>query len=132
MNKVILMWTIGKDIELMNTANNLTIAKTSLATSERIKKWDNYEERTTWHNIVAFWHTANFLNKYFEKWSKILLEWKISNTSWEKDDWTKWYKSEIIADKLEFAWFLKQKDEFIESDKKHLETEEISIEDLSF
>ena len=133
------MGSIGKDIEVTNTPSWLAIAKTSLATNERVKNWEDYEDRTTWHNLVAFGHTANFLNKYFQKWSKVLLEGKISNTSWEKEDWTKWYKSEIIVDKLEFAWAKKdgaEATEYVAQNKekvgKFKQEETISIEDIPF
>ena len=146
MNRVILMGTFGKDPEVKQSAWWLAICNATIATSESYKKGEEIETITTWHNLVAFWHTANFMAKRFKKWDKILLEWKISNSSWEKPDGTKWYKSEIIVEKTEFAWWKKEwwqvEESWIESDedfekrvkketipRKKVE-EEISIEDL--
>ena len=78
MNKVFLMWNLTKDIEIKQNWN-LAIANTSIAINENYKdkEW-NKVEKATFINLVAFWHTANHLNKWFKKWSKILIEWKIS------------------------------------------------------
>ena len=139
-NKCFLLWTIWKDIELITSSWWLAIAKCTLATSETFKPKDwEKQTTTTWHNLVAFGHTANFLNKRFWKWSKALIEWKISNTSYEKKDWTKWYKSEIIIESIEFAWWPKKEEtswiesheEFAKKVKKEQE-EELSIENIPF
>lgn len=143
MNKCYLLWTIGKDVELITSSWWLAIAKCSLATSETFKPKDwEKQTTTTWHNLVAFGHTANFLNKRFKKWSKALIEWKISNTSYEKKDWTKWYKSEIIIESIEFAGWkneenqsstkLETDEEFVKKVLKEKEEEIISIEDIPF
>ena len=133
MNKCYLLWSIWQDIVLKTTSSWLSVANTSLATSEKVKKWDNWEDVTTWHNLVAFSYTANFMNKYLIKWSKVLIEWKISNSSWEKDDWTKWYKSEIIVESVEFAGGKKKEWEEEPKQKTMQKQEyEISIEDVPF
>jgi single-strand DNA-binding protein len=134
MNKWIWSWFIGQDIVIKQTPTGVSIANTSLATSEKVKKWDNWEEETTWHNLVAFWYTANFMDKYLIKWSKILVEWKISNRSWDKPDWTKWYKSEIIVNSVEFAWWKKKDENQEEIKQKSINDnyDEISLEDIPF
>lgn len=136
-NKVFLMWNLTKDIEL-KTSNNLAIANTSIAINENYKdkEW-NKVEKATFINLVAFWHTANHLNKRFKKWSKILIEWKISTSTWDKEDWTKWYKTEVIVEQCHFAgwksdwndWQTTKNDNIKKENKKE---EEISIEDIPF
>jgi single-strand DNA-binding protein len=140
-NKCFLLWNITKDITLKQTPNWVAVAKTSIATNESYKDKDwNKVDNTTFHNLVAFWHTANHLNKWFQKWSKALIEWKISNRTYDKPDWTKWYVSEVIIEKIEFAWWKvepKQETGIIESDedfmkKAKMEQDELSIEDIPF
>lgn len=138
MNKAILMGNLTKDIEMIQTQSWVAVAKCWLATNERFKKKgsNEYEDITTFHNLVAFWHSANHLNKRFKKWDKILIEWKISNTTYEKQDGTKGYKSEIIIEQMHFAgWKPSQTSQYNNKPEVQTQTkqvEEISVEDLPF
>ncbi len=54
-NKVILLGNVGKDPEIKATASGVTVATFSIATSERFKdKTGNWQDRTEWHNLVAY------------------------------------------------------------------------------
>jgi single-strand DNA-binding protein len=138
MNKFLALWNLTKDIELIQN-DKLTIAKTSIAINENYKdkQW-NKVEKATFLNLVAFWHTANHLNKWFKKWSKILIEWKIQTWSYEKD-WVKKYTTDILVETCHFAGWKSdwQNQSTIEDDenfKKRVkkEDDELSIEDLPF
>jgi len=138
MNKVILMWNITQDLELKQTQNWHNVLSFSIATNEKVKVWENWEDKTTFHNIVAWGNKAEAINNFMSKGSKILLEWKIENRSWEAQDWTKRYRTEIILQNFEFAGSKKQSsnNEFAESDKKYWiwkdVEEEISVDDIPF
>ena len=64
-NRVILIGRLGKDPEIRSTPNGTTVAKFTLATDERFTdKSGEKQERTEWHNIVAWGKLAvagNFL-----------------------------------------------------------------------
>ena len=54
-NKVILVGRLGKDPEIRSTPSGTTVAKFSLATDERFTDRNGEkQERTEWHNIVAW------------------------------------------------------------------------------
>ena len=55
-NKVILLGHAGKDPEIRSTTGGTLVANLSLATSERFKD----EERTGWHNLVAYKRALRF------------------------------------------------------------------------
>ena len=82
MNKVILCGRIGKDPETRFAASGTTVVNLSLATSERYKG----EEQTTWHNLVAFGKTGEFIATYFKRGEAILVEGKIQNRSYQDKD----------------------------------------------
>ncbi|MFO7811166.1 MAG: single-stranded DNA-binding protein, partial [Candidatus Delongbacteria bacterium] len=46
-NKVFLIGNLGKDPEVKYTPSGVQIAKFSMATSERVKRGDNWEEKLT-------------------------------------------------------------------------------------
>ena len=59
-NKVILVGNLGKDPELRYTPSGAAVATFSLATTERYKDRDgNRQEKTEWHNVVAWRQTLN-------------------------------------------------------------------------
>jgi len=61
-NKVILVGNVGKDPEVKYSPSGTPIAKFSLATNEKYKdRSDEWQERTEWHNIVAWQRLAEIV-----------------------------------------------------------------------
>jgi len=101
-NKVILVGNLGKDPEVKFTPNGVPVAKFSLATNERYKdKAGEWQERTEWHNIVAWQRLAEIVGEYVKKGSKVYIEGRLQTSSWEdKQSGEKKYRTEIIANDL--------------------------------
>jgi len=101
-NKVILVGNLGKDPEVKYTPNGVAVAKFSLATNESFKdKSGQWQERTEWHNIVAWQRLAEIVGEYVKKGSKLYIEGKLRTSSWDdKESGQKRYKTEIIADQM--------------------------------
>jgi single-strand DNA-binding protein len=101
-NKVILIGNLGKDPEVKYTQAGIPVAKFSLATNERFKDKDgNWQDRTEWHNIVAFQRTAEIVGQYLKKGGKCYIEGSLRTGSWDdKETGKKMYKTEIIANDL--------------------------------
>lgn len=98
-NKVILVGNIGKDPEIKSFENN-RVANFSLATSET-RRNKSTGERTTyteWHNIAVWGPLTEIVEKYLRKGSQIYLEGKLRTRSWDGNDGTKRYTTEIVAD----------------------------------
>ncbi len=74
-NKVILLGNVGKDPEIRSTPSGTMVASFSLATSDRYKDAQgNWQDRTEWHNLVAFKRTAEIVRDYVKKGSKLYIE----------------------------------------------------------
>lgn len=101
-NKVILIGNLGKDPEVKYTPNGVPVAKFSLATNERYKdKAGDWQDRTEWHNIVAWQRLAEIVGEYVKKGSKIYIEGRLQTSSWEdKQSGEKKYRTEIVAQDL--------------------------------
>ena len=101
-NKVILVGNLGKDPEIKYTPSGVAQAKFSLATNESYKdKSGQWQERTEWHNIVAWQRMAEIIGEYVKKGSKIYIEGRLQTSSWDdKETGQKKYKTEIIANEL--------------------------------
>ena len=101
-NKVILLGNVGKDPEIRSTPGGVMVATFGLATSDRQKDAQgNWQDRTEWHNLVAFNRTAEIVRDYVKKGSKLYIEGKITTNSWDdKQSGQKRYRTEIIVNDL--------------------------------
>lgn len=67
-NKVILIGNLGKDPEIRYTQSGTAVCNFSIATTESWGGKDRAEreERTEWHNIVAWARLAKICNQYLQ------------------------------------------------------------------
>ena len=98
-NKVILVGNVGKDPEVKYSPSGTPVAKFSLATNEKYKdRSDEWQERTEWHNIVAWQRLAEIVGEYVKKGAKLYIEGKLQSSSWDdRESGTKKYRTEIVA-----------------------------------
>lgn len=103
-NKVILVGRLGRDPETKSTPSGTTVAKFSIATDEKFTDREgNRQERTEWHNIVAFGKLADICGQYLRKGKQVYIEGSIRTDSWEdKESGKKMYRTEIIASGMQF------------------------------
>ena len=98
-NKVILVGNVGKDPEVRYSQSGTPVANFSLGTNERFKdRNDEWQERTEWHNIVAWQRLAEIVGEYVAKGSKVYVEGKLQTTSWEdRQSGERKYRTQIVA-----------------------------------
>lgn len=80
------------------TQEQLAIAKFTLAVDRRGK-----EKATDFISCVAFGKTAEFIEKYISKGTKIALEGQIRTGSYNKQSGEKVYTTDVIVEQVEFA-----------------------------
>jgi len=101
-NKVILVGNLGKDPELRYTPSGAAVVTFSLATTERYKDREgNRQEKTEWHNIVAWRQLAEICGKFLHKGKQVYIEGKIQTRSYEDRDGNKRYMTEVVADQMQ-------------------------------
>lgn len=85
-NKVLLTGHLGKDPEIKQTPHGIKFANFTIATNDSYKDKDgNKKEVTDWHNLQFYGPIVDVISKYVKKGSKISIEGKLKNRSWEKD-----------------------------------------------
>ena len=101
-NKVLLLGNVGKDPEIRATPGGVTVATFSLATADRQKdQAGTWQDKTEWHNLVAFNRTAEIVRDYVKKGTQLYIEGKIQTRSWDdKESGQKRYKTEILVNEL--------------------------------
>ena len=102
MNKIILVGRLTKDVELRYTqTNNTAVASFTLAVDRKIVKAGE-ERKSDFINIVAWSKLADIASKNLSKGVRVGIIGSIQNRSWEKEDGTKKYVTEVIAEEIEF------------------------------
>ncbi len=101
-NKVILIGRLGKDPEVRSTPSGTTVTRFSLATDERFTDRNGEkQDRTEWHNIVAWGKLGEICGQYLKKGKLVYIEGRIRTDSWDdKETGQKKYKTEIRADNM--------------------------------
>ena len=101
-NKVILVGRLGKDPEIRSTPGGTSVAKFSLATDEKFTdKAGEKQERTEWHNIVAWGKLGEICGQFLRKGKLVYIEGSIRTDSWDdKESGQKKYRTEIVANTM--------------------------------
>ena len=95
MNRVSIIGNLTKKPELKYTTNNMAVSKFTIAIN-RIK------EGTDYINCVVFGKQAENLCNYMDKGNKIAIDGRIQTSTYDKQDGTKGYITEVVAQTIEF------------------------------
>jgi single-strand DNA-binding protein len=102
-NKAILIGNLGADPELRYTPGGQAVTTFRLATTERWTGQDGQKnEKTVWHNIVAWGKQAETAKEYLSKGRQVYVEGRIDNRSYDDKEGNKRYVSEIVAQRIQF------------------------------
>ena len=101
MNKVYLIGNLTKDPELSQTNSGISVCRFTLAVSRRFQNADG-ERETDFLNIVVWRGQADNCHKFLKKGSKCAVSGSIQSRSYDAQDGTKRYVTEIVADEVEF------------------------------
>jgi len=97
-NKAILLGNLGQAPELRTTPNGRTVTTLSLATTDSYKdKNGEWKEVTEWHRVVVWDRQAETIVAKVSKGSKVYVEGKITNRSYDGKDGVRRNVSEVIA-----------------------------------
>ena len=91
---------VGRAPEIRATRSGETVASFSVATSEKRKKGDGWEEATEWHSVVSFGKLAEIVREFVRKGSHLYITGKLRTVSWEDDHQIKRYRTSIQASEI--------------------------------
>ncbi len=103
-NKAIIYGNLTRDPELKSLPSGTVVVNFAVATNRTWKdKNGQKQEDVEYHNVVAFGRTAETINQYMKKGSGIYVEGRIQTRSWDAADGTKKYRTEVVADRVQFG-----------------------------
>lgn len=104
LNKALIIGNLTRDPELRSLPSGVQVASFSLATN---RVWTDKngakQENVDYHNVVVFGKQAENIGKYLKKGSSALIEGRMQTRSWDAADGSKKYRTEIVADRVQFG-----------------------------
>lgn len=101
MNSVNLTGRLTRDPEIRYTDAGLSIARFSIAVDRKFHK--DGEQSADFINIVSFGKTAEFIENWFKKGTKIEVSGRIQTGSYTNNDGAKVYTTDVVAEQVGFA-----------------------------
>ena len=103
MNKVIMMGRLTKDPEIRygQGSGNSVVGTFSIAVDRRFKR--DGEPEADFFNCVTFGKTAEFLEKYVKKGTKVVIDGRLQNDSYTNQNGVKITTTKVIVETMEFA-----------------------------
>jgi len=102
MNKAILVGNLTKDPELTTTQSGINVTRFTVACQRKYAN-ENGERDCDFINCVAWRTNAEFIHKYFKKGNKIGIVGTIQTRSYDAEDGTKRYVTEVVVEESEFV-----------------------------
>lgn len=104
LNKAIIIGNLTRDPELKAIASGVKVTTMSVATNRVWKDQSGQrKEQTDYHNVVVFGRQAETAAQFLKKGSQVLIEGRMQTRSWDAQDGTKKYRTEVIADRVQFG-----------------------------
>lgn len=102
MNKVILIGNLAADPESRTTNSGVAQCSLRIAVQRRFANAQGQRE-SDFFNVVCWRNTAEFAAKYLSKGRKVAVEGSLQTRSYDAQDGSKRYVTEVIADNIEFC-----------------------------
>jgi single-strand DNA-binding protein len=100
-NKVILIGTVTRDIELKHIQSGTSVCEVGLAINDKRKGKDgNWIEETTFVDVTLWGRTAEVAAEYSGKGKPLMVEGRLKLESWEKDG-KKQSKLKVVGDTIQ-------------------------------
>lgn len=104
LNKAFIIGNLTRDPEVKALPSGTKVTNFSVATNRIFKDKDGRRQETVeYHNIVTFSRLAELCGQYLKKGSQAYIEGRIQTRSWDATDGSKKYRTEIIAETVQFG-----------------------------
>ena len=102
LNKVIVIGRLVRDPELRRTQSGTAVTSFRIAVDRGFKGRDG-NSQADFFDVVAWQSTAEFVSKYFNKGSLIIIEGRLQSRDWTDKEGGKRVAIEIVAENVHFG-----------------------------
>ena len=131
-NKMIVIGNLGSEPEMRFTPNGNPVTSFRVATNWRYTTAQGERrEETEWFTVVAWNRLAEQCNQFLTKGRLVYAEGRLHTCTWEGQDGQRYFRNEIVADKVTFldrqavAPLPKERAEEAEAEAGELEPEDV-------
>lgn len=103
LNHITIMGRLTRDPELRRTGSGIAVANFTVAVDRDFTSKDGGEKETDFIDCVAWRQTGEFVSKYFQKGSLIVVSGRLQIRNWTDNDGNKRKAAEIVADNCYFG-----------------------------
>lgn len=102
LNRVEIIGNLTRDPELRFTPNNQAVASFAVATNRRYKdQTGNWvDSPAEYHEVVIWGQLGERCNQVLHKGERVFIAGRLQTRSWEAQDGSKRYKTELVADSI--------------------------------
>lgn len=101
MNKVILIGRLARDPEMRTTSSGISMTRFTLAVSRPFNSQDS-QQQADFINCITWRRQAENVAKYCTKGSQVAVEGRIQVGSYDAQDGTKRYTTDVVCDNVTF------------------------------
>ena len=102
LNVVAIMGRLARDPELRQTTTGKNVASFRIA-CDRGRRDANGQSQADWFDVVAWDRTAEFVCKYFQKGSLIVIDGRLQSRSYQDKNGNNRTAIEVVANNVHFA-----------------------------
>jgi len=99
-NEVRVMGNMTRDPELRKTNSGTSVCNFSVATNRRYQQNNEWKEDVEFHNVVIWGRRAESFVERAKKGTRLYIEGRLQTRSWEDQNGSKQFKTEIIVSKV--------------------------------
>ena len=137
-NKVILVGNLTRDPEMKETTGGQPITTFGLATNrEWVTRGGDKQQSAEFHEVVAWGKLAEICNNYLKKGKLIYVEGYLKTRSWDSEDGTKRFRTEVVINDMIMLDKRKEgeeaaiEEELLKMDETNLDDLGINAEELA-
>jgi single-strand DNA-binding protein len=139
LNKVFLIGRLTRDPEIRQLPSGQAVASFGLATDRYYQdKNGQKQQKTEFHNIIAFGKLADLASQYLTKGALLMIEGRLQTRNWQDSAGQKRQRIEIVAERMQLGPKsagktippLTKEQESPKEDIPIIEEEEIDIKDI--
>lgn len=84
-NRIILVGNAGSEADVRQTATGTTVAHVSLATNRVFNRDGELQTKTDWHRLTFWGKSAEAIEKYLRKGTRLFVEGRIEYGSFDRE-----------------------------------------------
>lgn len=101
LNKAMIIGRLTRDPEVRTTPNGANVTSFGVATNFVWKdQAGNKQDKVEYHNVIAWRKLADICGQYLKKGMKVYIEGRLQTRTWDDQNGSKQYRTEIIADNM--------------------------------